>query len=804
MSGDKTLTKHLILHDFDEDAMDIATLDLPFVKEAAALVPERKTKDGKTRKASPQEIERVADICSIPQQELTVPEDFDLEGAYPIDKLRLVPNPPAGSPGELAHMMTFKLLTWAKHAGISWDEFWAWCSTKDANPEREAKHKANWESCESCYIHPRYIHAILLRFYPRIKESVHALRMRKQFDVERTKYTTGKWMECSDINMSKKATVFAQQMGGGKTKTAIDLLKGEEEAVKLAISAGERKQTMRILWVTDRITLSANTRKRLEEAGFSVVNYKDISKPDKELGLLDRRMFVVCSIQSLHYLKKPFDIVVVDECESVLNSFSGDAATHREVIKTWQRWIDLLQKARKLFFMDAFVTKITMNFLKQIVPEDQIEVIDSLEKPVSRYFLECNKYEQWVKLLETRLRKKEKVYVFLPKKNGTQGVAALTKYLCQKFSWTEGVEILSYFAEKDEEKEALANVNEVWGKDTLRCVVTNSCISVGVNYDVSEPKDGEADARFDSIFCMYAPNISVRDFIQGLYRVRHPGDSAMILYRTKQGNPDRAKKRYNFPCCNIFQTLRKDLDIEEAAMGVVGAFETLYLFAEKAGIVFSALKLSDIAKANAEYIREELKYCNVLFKWQNIKTIDDECAKDYEEAIACNCANLEKRLTYEKWRFRRLFKQDTRDDERKEESELRIAELFDGAKSLPGAVKRLRKEKSHIINRFFADNKIAIGERLPNQPRATFTAEQVDHHFKFHNKPQDMRDSLYSRMLKAFFGVQVYEPVVRGKKKLRDAKGYIYETTDMYCRLATYCAENIDTVDDGGEEIWDI
>jgi hypothetical protein len=808
VSGDAVLTKHLILHDFDKDAVDINTMAFPFVEEAKAVVPVRKTKSGKIRKPSAQEIKSAMDICTIPQQDLPVPESFinregnesqfNLEEAWPIDKLRLVPNPPAGSRGELHHMITLKLLTWAKHAGVSWEQFWDWCKQKSDDPEREAEHKANWDGCDHCYINPKFIHGVLLRFYPRILENRVHIRMRKHFTVEPHKLTPNKFMDESDIDMSKRFSVLAQAMGYGKTETVIRKLHWKD-ILKLI---GNRKY-MRVLWVTDRITLSANTRRRLAKAEFKVTNYKDLSKPEKMRGELNSRDFVICSIQSLHYLEKPFDIVVVDECESVLNSFSGDAKTHRNLFQTWSIWKEMIIKAKKCIFMDAFITKTTMNFLNNIATGDQIEVIDSEIKPTPRTFVECKNYASWVDQLTTHIRSGKKCYVFLPKKKGAEGVAALTEYLCEKFSWEEGKQILSYFAEKDEEKQALANVEEVWGAPELRCVVTNSCISVGVNYDADEPKEeGKQDTRFDKIFCMYAPNISVRDLIQGLYRIRHPVDDQMILFRTKKCNPDRANKRYTFPVCPIFKQLRSDLEIEEAANGEVGEYENLYLFAEKAGISFSTLEPHHIAKRNAKYIKNQLRDADVLFHWANIENTCDCCALEYEKMIAGNAANLDIRLRYEKWRFKKMFKEESYTEE-----EGTLATIFDTAPALPLAVKRLLRDEEHIINRFFADNGIGIGDAIPRKVRTNLKPADVDKYFKFHNKPNDMRSSLYSRMLKAFFGMPVYEPQKEEGVILRDSTGhYIYETNEKYQARAKWCKNNIFRADkeEDEEEDWEL
>ena len=71
--------------------------------------------------------------------------------------------------------------------------------------------------------------------------------------------------------------------------------------------------------------------------------------------------------------------------------------------------------------------------------------------------------------------------------------------------------------------------------------------------------------------------------------------------------------------------------------------------------------------------------------------------------------------------------------------------------------------------------------------------------------PTDMRSSLYSRMLKAFFRINVYEPKKEEGKILRDPTGhYIYETDDTYQTLAKWCESNVSVDDEDTQEIWEL
>ncbi|KAJ3270610.1 hypothetical protein HK104_004891 [Borealophlyctis nickersoniae] len=69
----KVLHKHLALHDFDDDAIDIDTLDFGYTDKEA---------EGKTTKEKTS-----LDVLSIPQHDLPVPEHYDCLHAKPLDNL---------------------------------------------------------------------------------------------------------------------------------------------------------------------------------------------------------------------------------------------------------------------------------------------------------------------------------------------------------------------------------------------------------------------------------------------------------------------------------------------------------------------------------------------------------------------------------------------------------------------------------------------------------------------------------------------------------------------------------------------
>ncbi|KAI8820026.1 uncharacterized protein EV422DRAFT_507176 [Fimicolochytrium jonesii] len=302
---------------------------------------------------------------------------------------------------------------------------------------------------------------------------------------------------------------FTGPMGSGKTEAVVAFIK--------RYGIGKR-----VLWLAPRITLSANTEQRLEEAGISFINYTKITVEQKRVGALDQRPYVICSIQSLHYLSKPFDIVIGDEIKTILNTFGGGANMHYNLNTNWVAFNSVIDNAAKVILMDALTKKATTNLVKGFIRKtssnisDHLEVFKTARQPTSRTLRIVapddtpRAFDNWVAMMYQALEVGEKLYVFTPFKKGKQGINTITQVLLKAFDWTDKWEVLSYYAEEEQEKQDLCDANVIWGRNEMRCIVTNSAILVGVNFDRKDVSD--------QIFCLYALILPSRDFPQALYR----------------------------------------------------------------------------------------------------------------------------------------------------------------------------------------------------------------------------------------------------------------------------------------------
>lgn len=760
IEGSKNLADHLILHAINfEQSKNINTLtfDLPEVA------------DSEEKKKSSFERELQIDLLAIPQQDLPVPEHFDSMTALPIDWLAMLPNPAKYSSGWLHHNIIWQVMCWCKQSGISYDQFWQWNRQKNNTVERYQRYSKLWNECKYP-VSQSLIRTLLERTFPKINETRVTQILRQQFDVPDVRVVKDAFLNEGHISKSTKFSVLASPMGTAKTESVVQYLISNAKDLK-------------VLWIAPRITLAQNTLQRLSDAGLQFVNYKDISPKEKAAGALDNQTLLICSIQSIHYLKSNFDVIVADEWDTIASTFSKDCRTHGENLQNnWNIWLSQIQKAKKVLFMDAFSTKLTMNFLEHLRQYQQpkakenalgfptlkrtrtktkqlpYEFITTEREQDPRTFKEALRFADWMWNILTSLTARKKIYVFTPFRSGKKGVEHISKAIMKHMKWTEGEDILCYYADKEAEKRRLSDVETVWSDPKVKCIVTNGAISVGVNFN--QPN------IFHSIHAYYSPQIPVRDFFQALYRVRKPISSEMFLYRDKVSFFGYTMDDRKFPSCSVFHQLRQDLHIEELANKNVRNWETFNLFAEKANVSIHPQQLEEIERKNVDFIWGLLKDVNCIFDWDKIPSIPPEVPVEFIDALEgrvySNSATIDDRLMYQKYLFSTHFRHDA--------DETVLMELWEKNIGLPRKVEDFLSRKTpaaNLMNDLFLENNVELGAELPTCMETSIPLEKIQRAFQFHNPPQNYRTSLCARMINSYFMRNVYNisiQVMKDKK----------------------------------------
>lgn len=151
----------------------------------------------------------------------------------------------------------------------------------------------------------------------------------------------------NDIFSPEKILIMDGPPGLGKT-TAIKRL-------------NKRAKYDRILCLSSRITFA------LFIAGeFNLHCYKDKipDKKDPTRNLALEQDKLVISLESLHLLEgaTAFDVIHIDECESILSIFTSKTMGGRHLV-AYHVLVDFIKRARKVIFASAFITRKTINFV---------------------------------------------------------------------------------------------------------------------------------------------------------------------------------------------------------------------------------------------------------------------------------------------------------------------------------------------------------------------------------------------------------------------------------------------------------
>lgn len=527
--------------------------------------------------------------------------------------------------------------------GVDFNTFLAWYSTM--KPEvptwdsRVKKLNASWNDKLPSVTMNQYRHK-LSQFYPDMIESnIHTSRFINMFDLSKYHPKTIGRIEQSHYEVKKKALVFNIGMGGGKTTTTLQYLQNHADKS--------------FVWLAPRQTLVLNTSFRMKnEFKIEHVTHLDaVEKKNKGMTLKTASRLIICN-QSLHYLDKnqDFKIVVIDEIETVLNSWKDDE-THKDNLgPNFKIFIDILRRAEKVILLDAFTTTKTFSLLESLGITD-VRLYTSEYRPVQKTLKHYPDINLLIGQICDEITSGKKLYIFYAFKNGTskrQGIQDLDQRIKGHYNAIKKCEPKSilYFAESSA-KNQLGNINESWAEANY--VITTSSITVGVNY---EGKD------FDKVymFCSGYAN-QPRDVIQSSMRVRYPKESEFGIHFFDHTNEEMTKlpAHYIAKACPIYNKL---ID------GVVDELQcdfddSLRKFCELTNYQLGDVKKCMTKKTN---ISNEYFESKMLLEYTKVPTYDMPAAGVAESNIYNRTATLVERLALDKFYFDYNFREYTADN----------------------------------------------------------------------------------------------------------------------------------------------
>jgi len=451
---------------------------------------------------------------------------------------------------------TWQFACYAKHNGISFNDFWTWAKQKNDTVERYNKHLKAWS-----YINPNpekpyainWCKNIVSALFPDYNQydDIMTRTFLKSFDIPSVKIPVLKMKtyETADIKTNHyqtdhKAVIFNIGMGGGKTGATVKYIK-------------DTKKTF--IWLSVRRTLARNTIQRFTDDKIDVYNYLSDNNSKTKSTKINSAKSLLISTESLHYLEdtSKFDVLVIDEIESLLMVWPNKTHDlHRT--ENFDNFKALFNNCKKIILLDAFTTTRTINFLKSLGINDIITYTCDYKMP-ERKVIENHTEEDMKNKIITDINSGKKLYIFYPflnKGKSHAGIEDFKNELKNKCNLSDDDIRCYHSMSSGKVNKDLDNVKEAW-KNT-RVILTTTKITVGVNYDGLD---------FHKIYLYASGRCSSRDIIQTSLRIRCPSNHDINMYFFDKLTVDlfELDKKYIKNEDPIYNSLIGDIKIERFA-----------------------------------------------------------------------------------------------------------------------------------------------------------------------------------------------------------------------------------------------
>ena len=627
----------------------------------------------------------------IPLKDVKLPNiDFEFDSAIKI--LEHIPN--RKGQHKLGRTIMWCIMNWFYHEeGNSETAFKIFQEWEKPHERNSPQSYQSWVDCEKSqrWWGRQKIQHLLEKIYGSALPNPRLDTFNRQFikgeitDITNTKCNT-KYLRQEDIG-KEKYCCMKLGMGKGKTYTTIEWL----------INECNKNPKLKICWVTNRISMALNLMDRLngnndtklkgKGRNLKFKNYKEVGisgfggkaqTSNKRHMIRNEVGRIVIELESIHYSSADgynneagmdYDIVVIDEIESVFNSFRSDK-THgagRFYDTNYHRFEEIMINAKKVFLMDAYFHHRTIDYIKILEPQASINLIQSDDDKIDKVIHNHQSFYSWYNKIVDDINKNKKLYIFYPFKTGKGSVQKLSidglkQRLLHNCPNLEYDKVLVYQGDmSDKAKKELEKVNDIWKE--ARVIITNSCITVGVNYEYDD---------FDKVYLSYADILNPRDVIQSSFRIRKTKEDIIEFYRfpnlfkilaTQKGimyEPTPINKPKLLENTDSFIFMRNFLLEEYNAKG----HETLKRFFKETGYIINNKWVGGDSNP-IQYKSFDGEGSLGIWEWANIKSISTEEKERKESKIFDNTATIDDKLEVRKWYNDIAFKDFSYDDEDK-------------------------------------------------------------------------------------------------------------------------------------------
>ena len=639
MQSDNDLKKHVITSFFNTNIKQYPNFDKINNRELDNVKLAVKIEKVKTKPLN------IAKMPARAVREINNLDEFDLQTASAEELLNILPLCATDD-----HTYTHQCARFCFYNNLTFDDFINWRQQKreltESDLQRWSKH---WEDLNKFpKVSMDTMRYIILAFYPNLISNKHFRNYKKLFNIyDNSIINKVDRLEQDVFNTNDKYVVINTQMGSGKTTQSIEYLKNAKS----------------FIWMTPLISLAQNTKHRLDEEGIYCKFYKECKNAEEKQALNEEEKLLIC-INSLKYINDneirangkiiknriKYNVVIIDEIETLLNKWFNNKTLDGVKYNCWENFVRIIRDADKVILLDAFTSKITIDFIRSIeYARCPPLIIERHIETSNRQIQFVNHYQKWTADIIADLNAGKKLFIFYPFKNGQpkKGIPSMEGFKNMIVAETGKCGKYYHGEANQADTKDLYNVNESW-KD-LNFIITNTKITVGINYEGHD---------FDRVYMGIAGMNSARDILQVSYRCRNLNDELIKIAFIEKYNTNIDFKNDSIllespECsfCPIYKDLVKNLLIErytplqESVLYLCKMAH--YTIIDSDDFIDSTLK---------DKFKQLVKDNNIIYEYASIEDIDD--IQHYEPLLYANEATQMQQIQVRKFYFNLLWVDD--------------------------------------------------------------------------------------------------------------------------------------------------
>jgi len=418
--------------------------------------------------------------------------------------VKSVPNPTAecscgqGCGRKVKSAMGYCLSRITENSDEGFEIYWDWLNTSNLSKEKE---KALWLKNRTDYgFKWGLLYKLALMYNPRIgggyNDILDQLFNDKETFPVQSQVINSKYIEHEHFSLEKcldknKVVFIKSPMGTGKSYSFKQIFEGN--------------RYKSVCYLSCKRAFASSMSSEFGEYGF--VNYDEVSPREN----IKDKSRIICSVESAHYLRNAYDLVVIDESESICDNLTGGMIQKNNPVGNITAMHSVIKYSSKVVVMDAYLTTRSFDMIRMITEKKREDCFYlknefQFEPRFATMFNGKGCKQQFNARLKKQLQDGRRCVVVMGGKTHSEAIEEMLK--------TEGI---SYILHNSNEKNKLppnADVDTLWSG--VQCLIYTPTITAGISYT-------NPNWIFDDLFiyCVNKGSCHIRDTIQAHRRVRN-------------------------------------------------------------------------------------------------------------------------------------------------------------------------------------------------------------------------------------------------------------------------------------------